>query len=121
MPERLATSMTSMPAGASTSFPSIVSLIGSGIGGARPPIQMRFEFVAEFLDDGNRRHRCGVAERTEGPAQHVLRQIADQVDVAARPHPLMEADEQLAQPSRALATGDAPAAALVRVEPHDAQ
>src|SRR6266851_5192971 len=118
MPFCLAASMTSVPGRASTVFPSIVSLTRSGMDWAGPLIQVRFEVVAKFLNNGDRRHRRRVAKRAEGPSQHIFRQVADQSDVAARPHAFMESDEQLSQPRRALAARNTPSAALVRVEPH---
>src|SRR5258706_3190685 len=135
MPARLAASMTRVPGGASTGFPSMVSFTKS----AMPPcptssyqnrapfirawtsVQVRFELIPKLLYEGNRRHGRSVAQRTERPTKHILRQIRDQVDVAPRSPAFMETDQQLPQPGRPLAPGDAPAAALVRVESHDAQ
>ena len=89
--------------------------------GARLAVQVIFEFVPELLHDGDGRHGRRIAQRAERAPQHVLRNIADQVDVRARSLPLMEAGQDLFQPRRAFAARDAPAAAFVRVEAHDAQ
>src|SRR5689334_4926240 len=146
MPAAFAASITRVPGAACTSRPSIVSLTKSAIQNlfhrrhaeapvkekshahqtagafirARFAIQVIFELVAELLDDGDGRHRRRVSQRTKRPSQHVLGEIADEIDVAARPAALVETREDLFQPGRALTAGDAPAAALVRVELHDA-
>src|SRR5713101_10079443 len=119
MPFCLAASITSVPGRASTILPSIVSFTRSGMDWARPLIQVRFEIVPKLLDDRDCRHRRRVAKRAESPSQHIFRQVANESDVAARPHAFMESDEQLPQPRRALTTGNTPSAALVRVEPHN--
>src|SRR5215472_11199724 len=100
MPAALAASMTSVPGAAWISRPSIESLMGSAMlvrGGALLSVQVRFELVAEFFDDRNRRHRRGVAQRAERAAQHVLRNIADQIDIRLRALSGMKARENLAQ------------------------
>ena len=85
------------------------------------PFKMRFELVAELLDDRDGRHRRRIAQRAERPAQHVLRNSPIRSMSLVRPAAVVEAVEHLLQPGGAFAAGDAPAAAFVRVEPHDAQ
>src|SRR3954464_4004128 len=98
MPARLAASITSVPGAASTGFPSIVSLTGSGIKRisraktqrfsyeaqvadrvirAWISIQVRLEFIAEFFHNRDGRHRRGVTQRTESATQHIFGEIAD--------------------------------------------
>src|SRR3954447_26226308 len=71
----------------------------------RLPVQMVFKLVPELLHDRNSRHRRRVAQRTEGPPEHVLREVADQIDVALDPAALMEPHQDLPQPGRALPAG----------------
>src|SRR5262245_26764453 len=54
--------------------------------GAAPP-QMVFEFAAPFFHNADGWHRSCVAQRTEGAAKHVFREVGDEVDVfhAAEP------------------------------------
>jgi hypothetical protein len=42
------------------------------VGEGASATQVGFEFVAEFFDEGHHGHRGGVAEGTEGPAEHIL-------------------------------------------------
>src|SRR6266496_2076723 len=110
MPTVLAASITSIPGGACTSLPSIVSLTTSAMNSASPrlrvekpsrryhlplvrtgfPIQMVLKLVPELLHNRNCRHGGRVAQRAERPAEHVLGNIADQIDVALRPLSRME-------------------------------
>ena len=80
-----------------------------------------FKFVAELFDDADGGHRGGVAQRAEGAAQHVFGKVADHNDVALRACSLDESGEQLFEPGGAFAAGDAPAAAFVLVEAHNAE
>ena len=59
--------------------------------GARLAVEMVLEFVPELLHDGDGRHGGGIAQRAERAAQHVLGDVADQVDIGARALPLVEA------------------------------
>src|SRR5215472_1800115 len=135
MPSRRVASITSVPAGTSTSrssilsFTSFVSAIGSlpqadhrfgSFVVSAASLQVIFEFVAEFLHDADGGHRGGVAERAEGAAEHVLGELADQVDVFRAAEAGVEALQHSIEPVRAFAAGDAPAAGFVRVEVHDA-
>src|SRR5262245_32873452 len=81
---------------------------------------MVFKLAAEFLHDADGRHRGGVAERAEGAAQHVLRELAHHVDVFGTAEARVEALQHFAQPNGSFAAGNAPAAGFVRVEVHDA-
>ena len=42
---------------------------------------MVFKFAAEFLHDADGGHCGGVAQGTEGAAQHIFGKLADQVDI----------------------------------------
>src|ERR1039457_5692330 len=68
--------------------------------GARFAIQMILEFLPELLHDGDGRHSGGIAQGTERPAQHIPRDIADQVDIGARALPIVEARQDFLQPGR---------------------
>src|SRR3954471_5179116 len=123
MPTVLAASISRVCGGTLTARPSIVRLTKSGMGnhsltvvdrivlvGARFAVQVIFEFVAELLHDGDGRHGGGIAERAEGTTQHVLRNIADQVNVRTGAVPFVEARENFLQPGGAFAARDAPPA-----------
>src|ERR1035438_4702257 len=88
---------------------------------ARSAVQMVLEFLPELLHDRDGRHGGGIAQGAERPAQHIPRDIADQVDIGARARPIVEASQNLLQPGGAFAARDAPAAAFMGVEAHDAQ
>ncbi len=90
--------------------------------GARLAVQMLFELFAELFDDRNGRHGGRVAQRAERAAQHVLRQCRRAARCrSAVPPPSWKRVRILRQPGGAFAARDAPAAAFVRVKPHDAQ
>ena len=80
-----------------------------------------FKLFAELLDEAERGHRRGVAERAEGAAHHVLGEVLDVVDVFLRAAAVVDAGERLLDPVRAFAAGDAPAAGFVLVEGDGAQ
>src|SRR5216684_6347603 len=82
---------------------------------------MRFKFAAPFVYDRHRWDRRRIAQRTERPAQHVLGQVLDVVDVLLQPAAVVEARERLLQPVRAFAARNTPAATFVLVELHNAQ
>src|SRR6185503_19229310 len=88
---------------------------------ARFSKQVRFKLVAKFFHDGDGGQRRGIAQRAERPPQHVLREIADQDDIVALAEPVVKTLQDLSQPRGSFAAGNAPAAALVGVEAHDAQ
>src|SRR5260370_15407421 len=114
MPAWRAASMMSVPLGASTGLPSIVSFTRSGIlDHHRFGNNIFVEIAGEFFDDGNRGHRGGVAEGAEGPAQHVLRKLAQQRDVFAAALSLAHPREDLTHPRGALAARTPPPAAFV--------
>jgi len=77
---------------------------------------MILELAAEFLHDADCRHRRGVSERAERPPQHVLRKLADHVDVFRAPQASVKTIQDLLQPACAFAARDAPAAGFVRVK-----
>src|ERR1035437_585980 len=58
--------------------------------GARFTVQVIFEFLPELLHDGDGRHGGGIAQRAERAAQHVLSDIAKQVDIGACALAVME-------------------------------
>src|ERR1700691_1829441 len=134
MPTVLQASISSVPAGAVTFLPSTVS-VTSAMGDlvrkngelfdcafffvrAWLPIQMIFEFLAELLHERDSRHRRRIAQRTEGPPQHVLRQILHVVDIFHHAAAAMKASQRLFQPIRTLTARDTPATTLVLIKFH---
>src|ERR1700734_2435200 len=127
MPALRQASMSSVPAGAVSFFPSTVK-VTSGIllfvfrlrqkprivlsrdlnyrelrhafscKRARPAVQVIFEFLAKFLNECDGRHRGRIAKRAEGVAKHVFGQVLDVVDVAGRAKSGMEPSERLLKP-----------------------
>src|SRR5258706_16138111 len=84
MPAWRAASIISVPLGAWTGLPSIVRVTRSGmLDHHRFGNNILVKIAGEFLDDGDRRHGGGVAQRAEGAAQHVLRKLAQQCGVLA--------------------------------------
>src|SRR5215467_4634528 len=81
---------------------------------------MVLKLAAPFFHDADRGHRCRISERAECAAQHVLREVGDEVDVCFATETGVKALERLAQPGGSFAARDAPATGLVRVEVHDA-
>src|SRR5579863_3865124 len=118
MPSRFAASITSVPAGVVTFPPLIVNvtclcsvmrvLVCSGDHLGRfvcaLPVKMILEFIAPLVDDADRGHGRGVAQRTERPPEHILRQFINQRNVLGAAAALVEAIEQLPQPGGAFAT-----------------
>src|SRR5690348_12057971 len=86
--------------------------------GTRFAIEVRFELVAPLVDDGHGRDRSSIAKWAESPAEHILGQILDVIDVLLHARALMEPGQSFLQPVSPFATGNAPAAALVLVELH---
>src|ERR1700761_8219832 len=85
----------------------VLLLISSGIGqgllmevgvGARFAVEMVFEFVAELVHESDGRHGRCVSQGTEGPAQHVLRQVTNVVDILGDAGSGVETGEGLLQP-----------------------
>src|SRR5471030_2140294 len=125
MPAVLAASINRVPGAACTGRPSIVSVIGSAIKPlpcalnryhvarvliwARLAVEVILEFVPEFFDNRNRRHGGRVAQRAERAAQHILRNIPNQIDVIAGALAVVEPLQDLSQPGCALTARDAPA------------
>src|SRR3954454_14190038 len=113
MPTFFAASMTKVPGAACTSCQWFVSFTRSAIlpldrhqpprllVGTRLPVQVILEFVPELLDNRNGRHRRRVAPRTKYPPEHVLREIADQIDIAPHAAALVETRQNLLEPGRA--------------------
>src|SRR5690242_9266786 len=62
------------------------------------PAQVFLEFIAPLLDDADGRQCCSITERAERAPKHVLREIADHVDVFGTPQPGMEALEHFPEP-----------------------
>ncbi|SHX76393.1 Uncharacterised protein [Mycobacteroides abscessus subsp. abscessus] len=73
-------------------------------------------FGAEVFQGGHDRARCTVAERTEGLAQHNVRDIEKFVQVFGFTVAGLKSLENTHQPVGALTTGSALAAGFVRVE-----
>ena len=94
--------------------------VGVRVIGARFASQMRLKLASELLHESNRGHGCGITQRAERAAQHGLGQVLNQLDVFLASAAGVHARQRLLQPRRALAAGDAPAAAFVRVELHQA-
>src|ERR1700754_3338782 len=98
MPTALQASMSSVPAGAVSCWPSTVKVtsgipssnlvrradefIGGdeGLLGAMA-LQILFKLAAELLHEAERGHGCCVAERAEGAAHHVFGEVLDVVNV----------------------------------------
>src|SRR5689334_5248280 len=83
---------------------------------ARPAFQMIFKFLAELFHEGDGRHRCRIAERTESPAEHVLRQVPHVVDILLQSAAGMKTLERLFEPVRSFAARDAPTAAFMSIK-----
>ena len=79
-------------------------------------VDVFFEFFAEFLDEAKGGHRGCVAERAEGAAHHVFREVLHVIDILLCAAAVVDAGESLLDPVRAFAAGDAPSAGLVLVE-----
>src|SRR5271155_5874476 len=77
--------------------------------------------MPKLLDERNRRHRRGIAQRAERSPQHVLGEITNIVEVLIHATPDMYAANFLLNPVYAFATGDTPAAALMLVKLDRAQ
>src|ERR1700677_2064426 len=84
--------------------------------GTRPTFQVIFKLLAKFVDERNGGHGRRVTQRAEGTAQHVLRQIANVVDVFGDSTAGMETGQRLLQPVRSFTTRDAPTAAFVLIK-----
>src|ERR1700761_1950690 len=80
-------------------------------------LEILLELRAELLYKAVRGHGGLVAQRVERAAQHVFGQVLNVVDVLLVAAAGMKTRERLLQPVRALATRNAPATALVLVEP----
>src|SRR5665213_410723 len=76
--------------------------------------------MSPFLNNADRGHGSGVAQRTERAAEHAFCEITDHRDVFRGAEARMETVQHLAQPARAFTAGNAPAAGFVRVKMHDA-
>src|SRR6185437_2815364 len=128
MPALRQASMSSVPAGAVSFFPSTVKVTSAIIPfalrawtwfrlhhcqlrhaflceRARFAVQMILELSAKFLDERDGRHGRGIAQRAEGTAQHVFSQVLDVVDVLFIAEAGMETRERFLQPVRAFAAG----------------
>src|ERR1035438_7948277 len=137
MPTCLAALMTKVPGAALTAWPSIVRFMSLIVGQlkkvscehglgcmrvrTRTPIQMRLEVFGKLLDNRDSRHGCRIAQRTERTAQHILRELADQRNIALLSAAVMETLQHFFQPGCAFAAGNTPATTLVRIKLHDAQ
>src|SRR5438477_3285854 len=120
MPTLLQASNSSVPAGAVTFLRSTV-MFTSGIvcqfgklfwssqhrqlihyevflQGTRPAFQLVLEFLSKLFNNGNRRHGCGIAQRTEGAPRHVFRQVLNVVDVLLHAAPSMRAHPRFSRP-----------------------
>src|ERR1700693_584290 len=79
------------------------------------------ELVPEVLDRGDARADRAVSERAERPAEDVVADVEQLVQVGVAALAALERVEQLDDPVRALAAWRALAAGLVLVELHPAQ
>src|SRR6266487_1300699 len=130
MPTCLAALISRVPGAACTGLPSMVRFMREAIGSVRRSslfvrrsyqgqlvlmlegaraTQVCFEFIAEFFDEGHHGHRSRVAEGAERAAEHVLRDVVHQWDIAWDTTASVKAIEQFLQPRRAFAARDAPA------------
>src|SRR5438045_1259725 len=139
MPTDLQASMSRVPDGAVNFLPSTIkftsaiwlkSLVGQHwnlfnraflLVRAGAAFQVVLKFFSEFLYEGDRGHRRGVAQRTEGAAQHVLCEVLHVIDIFSDSAAVVETNQRLLQPVRAFAAGNAPSATLMLVELHGAQ
>src|SRR5688572_12204540 len=127
MPTRLAASISSVPAGACTARPSMVKFTESGIkcyqfshrGGNSA--QFSFKLIAELLDDRDSGQRGGIPKRTEGSAEHVLREFANKIDIGGDADPRVESSKHFLEPERAFAAWNTPSATFVLIEAHNAE
>src|SRR5262245_30844392 len=87
----------------------------------RLSFQVLLEFMPPLLHNRHGWNRGSVAQRTEGTAQHVFRQVINVIDVFANAAAGVEADQRFLQPIGAFAAGNTPSATLVPVKLHDAQ
>src|ERR1700731_4785079 len=116
MPLARATSMSSAPLSAWIGCPLMVSFTVSAICLDRHQLaldrggrQALLKILAELFDNRDGGHGSGVAERAEGPAEHVLRKLTEKIDVVLAAASVIEALQNLAQPGGAFTAGDAPA------------
>src|ERR1700734_660185 len=117
MPALRHASMSSVPAGAVSFFPSTVN-VTSAIRLQRPlhygdfsvfrertglAVQVLFKLFAKLLHKAKGWHGRGVAERAESSAHHVVSQILDVVYVLGSAEACVESCQRLLQPVRSLA------------------
>src|SRR5579884_3217586 len=100
MPACFAALISSVPGAAVNSWPSIVNLTGSAIfffslrhllsdrhqlrralHRSGMFLQVLFEFAAKLCNETAGRHRGRIAERAEGAAEHVIRELANEIDI----------------------------------------
>src|SRR5580658_7466946 len=135
MPALRQASISSIPKGAVSFFPSTVK-VTSAIRLQRPlnygqlnmfgeragfSVQVVFKFLAKLFHKADGGHGRRIAQRAESAAHHVFRQVLNVVDVLGRAEAGMESGNRFLQPVRALAAGNAPAAALVLIEANRAE
>src|SRR5258708_39802941 len=87
----------------------------------RPSLKVRLELASPLVHDRYGGDGGGVAQWAESSPQHVLREVPDVVDVLLQSCSGVEAGQRLLEPVRPFAAWDAPSAAFVLVELHDAQ
>src|SRR5215472_5576441 len=140
MPTALQASISSVPAGAEIDLPStvMVTLFTSDIRISSrqnrqflhaalwlkrtgPSFQVGFELVAPLVHNRYGWDCSRVTQRAKCSSQHVLRQVLDVVYVFFQTAAVVESRKRLLEPVCTFATGNAPAAALVLIELHDAQ
>src|SRR5713226_1774673 len=128
MPASLAALMISVLGAAVTGLPSIVKFIRSPIFsfwflvssfslvlsqreflrvGARISVQVCFEVLRELFHDRDGGHGGGIAQSAECAAQHVLRKLVDQRDVALSAHSIVEPLQHLFEPGGSFTARDA--------------
>src|SRR5579864_2210798 len=94
--------------------------LGRRIKWTRTAFQMHFKLITPLINNRHRRNGCGVTQRAESAAKHVLRQILDVVDVLAQAAAVVEARKRLLEPVCTLTAGNTPTAAFMLVELHHA-
>src|SRR5580692_10879204 len=122
MPSLLVASITVLPSGTSSFFPSISSssmassnsdVIGNQ---AFLVLDVVLELGAEMLDETFHGQRSGVAERADGAAGDIVGDRIQHLEVLVFAFAVLDAIDHPIQPTRAFAAGCALAAGLLEVE-----
>src|SRR6266436_1942518 len=110
-------------ASASTSLPSIVSfgmsrslLCGNGLEGTTPELDVRLEFVAKLGDIALHRHSDTIGEHADRIADHVVRDVVEQLELLDLAVPRFHLDHDLFDPAASLAARRALTARFVMIK-----